>query len=79
MGKYVKYRNRIEKFLQTERGKRFLNYTYSFGAAIVIFGAMAKLLYLPFGNVLLAIGMITEICVFVLSAFDTPVKDYRWE
>jgi hypothetical protein len=25
MGKYVKYRNRIEKFLQTERGKRFLN------------------------------------------------------
>jgi gliding motility-associated protein GldL len=79
MGKYVKYRNRIEKFLQTERGKRFLNYAYSFGAAIVIFGAMAKLLYLPFGNVLLAIGMITEICVFVLSAFDTPVKDYRWE
>lgn len=79
MGKYVKYRNRIEKFLQTDRGKRFLNYAYSFGAAIVIFGAMAKLLYLPFGNVLLAVGMITEICVFVLSAFDTPVKDYRWE
>ena len=79
MGKYVKYRNRIEKFLQTERGKRFLNYAYSFGAAIVIFGAMAKLLYLPFGNVLLAIGMITEICVFVISAFDRPVKDYNWE
>ena len=79
MGKYVKYRNRIEKFLQTERGKRFLNYAYSFGAAIVILGAMSKLLYLPFGNIMLAIGMITEICVFVISAFDTPVKDYNWE
>ncbi len=79
MGKYSKYKNRLEKFLQTERGKRFLNFAYSFGAAIVIMGAMFKILYLPFGNVMLAIGMITEIGVFILSAFDTPVKDYNWE
>ena len=76
---YKKYKNRLEKFLQTERGKRFLNFAYSFGAAIVILGAMFKLLYLPFGNLMLAIGMITEIGVFILSAFDTPVKDYNWE
>lgn len=79
MNAYKKYRNRLEQFLQTERGKRFINFAYSFGAAIVILGAMFKLLHFPFGNEMLFIGMVTEVCVFVLSAFDTPVRDYPWE
>jgi len=79
MNAYKKYRNRLEQYLQTERGKRFINFAYSFGAAIVILGAMFKLLYFPFGNEMLFIGMVTEVCVFVLSAFDTPVRDYPWE
>ncbi len=79
MNAYKKYKNRIEKFLQTEQGKRFINFAYSFGAAIVILGAMFKLLHFPFGNEMLFIGMVTECIVFILSAFDTPVRDYRWE
>lgn len=79
MNAYIRYRNRLEKYLQTERGKRFINYAYSFGAAIVILGAMFKLLHFPFGNEMLFIGMVTECVVFILSAFDTPVRDYRWE
>src|SRR5690554_6388517 len=72
-----KYRNRIDKYLQTERGKRLINFTYSIGAAIVILGAMFKLLHFPYGNELLFIGMITEVIVFTLSAFDTPLSDYN--
>src|SRR5690554_7444436 len=76
---YKKYRNRIEKYLQTERGKRLINFSYSIGAAIVILGAMFKLLHFPYGNELLFIGMITEVIVFTLSAFDTPIRDYNWD
>jgi len=79
MNAYKKYKNRLEQFLQTERGKRFINFAYSFGAAIVILGAMFKLLHFPFGNEMLFIGMVTEVCVFIISAFDTPVRDYPWE
>lgn len=79
MNAYKKYKNRLERFLQSERGKRFINFAYSFGAAIVILGAMFKLLHFPFGNEMLFIGMVTECIVFALSAFDTPIRDYRWE
>lgn len=79
MNAYHRYKNRLERFLQTERGKRFINFAYSIGAAIVILGAMFKLLSFPFANEMLFIGMVTECIVFILSAFDTPIRDYRWE
>lgn len=79
MNAYNRYKNRLERFLQTERGKRFINFAYSIGAAIVILGAMFKLLHFPFGNQMLFIGMMTEVVVFILSAFDRPVQDYAWE
>ena len=79
MTAYQKYKNRIEGFLQRPGGKRFINFVYSIGAAIVILGAMFKLLHFHFGNEMLFIGMVTECLVFILSAFDTPIRDYRWE
>lgn len=79
MNAYHRYKNRLEQYLQSERGKRAIHFAYSFGAALVILGAMFKLLHFPFGNEMLFIGMVTEVCVFVLSAFDTPVRDYPWE
>lgn len=79
MNAYKRYRNRLESYLQTERGKRFINFSYSIGAAIVILGAMFKLLHFSFGNELLFLGMITEVIVFTLSAFDIPIRDYSWD
>ncbi|HOO95886.1 MAG TPA: gliding motility protein GldL [Proteiniphilum sp.] len=69
----------MEQYLQTDKGKRAIHFAYSFGAALVILGAMFKLLYFPFGNEMLFIGMVTEVLVFLISAFDTPVRDYPWE
>ncbi|MDE5929200.1 MAG: gliding motility protein GldL, partial [Muribaculaceae bacterium] len=51
----------------------------SIGAAIVIWGALFKILHLPGGNALLSIGMGTEVLMFVLTAFDRPPKEYDWE
>lgn len=79
MGKYRKYKNKIEKFLSSDRGQRFFNFAYSIGAAVVIWGALFKILHLPGGNFLLSLGMGTEVLMFILSAFDKPASSYHWE
>lgn len=80
MAKKIKrYKNAVERFLSGDSGQRFFNFAYSIGAAIVIWGALFKLLHLPGGNLLLMIGMGTEVLMFILSAFDRPAKQYHWE
>lgn len=79
MVKLKKYTNRIEAFLHSDAGQYFFNIAYSVGAAIVIWGALFKILHLPGGNTLLCIGMGTEIAMFLLTAFDRPPKEPNWE
>ena len=79
MGKIKRYKNSIERFLSGESGQRFFNFAYSIGAAVVIWGALFKILHLPGGNTLLSIGMGTEVLMFILTAFDRPPKEYHWE
>ncbi len=79
MGKIKRYKNSIERFLSGESGQRFFNFAYSIGAAVVIWGALFKILHLPGGNTLLSIGMGTEVLMFILTAFDRPPKEYNWE
>lgn len=79
MVKIKKAANFIERFLHGEKGQRFFNFAYSIGAAIVIWGALFKILHLPGGSTLLCIGMGTEIAMFILTAFDRPPKEYQWE
>ena len=79
MGKIKRYRNRVERFLSSDRGQSFFNFAYSIGAAIVIWGALFKILDLPGGDLLLTVGMGTEVIMFILTAFDRPPREYRWE
>lgn len=79
MGKIKKYKNFIERFLSGEKGQRFFNFAYSIGAAVVILGALFKILHLSGGNEMLTIGMGTEVIMFLLTAFDRPEQEYRWE
>lgn len=79
MGKIKRYKNIIERFLSGEKGQRFFNFAYSIGAAVVIWGALFKILHLPGGNTLLALGMGTEVLMFILTAFDRPPREYKWE
>ncbi|MBQ1798617.1 MAG: gliding motility protein GldL, partial [Muribaculaceae bacterium] len=76
MGKIKRYKNVVEKFLSGESGQRFFNAAYSIGAAVVIWGALFKILHLPGGNTLLSIGMGTEVLMFILTAFDRPEQQY---
>ena len=79
MGKVKKYKKKAGRFLKSDSGQRFFNFAYSIGAAIVIWGALFKILHLPGGNTLLCIGMGTEVLMFILTAFDKPEKEYHWE
>ena len=79
MAKIKRYKNAVERFLSDERGQRFFNFAYSIGAAVVIWGALFKILHLPGGNTLLSIGMGTEVLMFLLTAFDKPEHQYKWE
>ena len=81
MGFKRKYQNTVEKFLSGDSGKQFFQIFYSVGAAVVIIGALAKITHWPYnlGNILLTVGLLTEFFVFLISAFDTPVKEYQWD
>ncbi len=70
---------KIENTLQTDNGQRFLQYAYSFGAAIVIFGAMVKVLHWwgIWGNIIFGTGMAIECIVFILYGLDRPPKGYE--
>lgn len=72
MPRKINFVVRIQHWMDSVPGQTFLNYAYSWGAAIVILGALFKLTHLPGGNIMLFIGMGTEVVVFTLSAFDRP-------
>lgn len=74
MSNYSKYNviYRLQKWMDSVPGQTFLNYGYSWGASIVILGALFKLTHLPGANFWLFFGMGTEVVVFFLSAFDRP-------
>lgn len=74
MTEYSKYNiiYRLQRWLDSVPGQTFLNYAYSWGASIVILATLFKLTHLPGANLMLYIGMGTEVVVFFISAFDRP-------
>lgn len=63
----------------------WMNFVYSFGAAIVIIGALCKINHWSLFGIsatwILAAGLITEALIFVVFAFDPPKSEesYAWE
>ena len=57
---------------------RVMNFTYGMGAAVVIVGALFKLMHWPGASLMLIVGLSTEALIFGLSAFDAPEKELDW-
>lgn len=74
MAKYSKFNfvYLLQKWMDSVAGQTFMNYAYSWGASIVILGTLFKLTHLPGANIMLFIGMGTEVFVFFIAAFDRP-------
>jgi len=66
------------KFLHTKKGKIVMNFIYGMGAAIVIVGAMFKIMHWPGANQMLIVGLSVEAVIFAFSAFDPPHEDLDW-
>lgn len=63
---------------QSKSGKKIMNMVYGLGAAIVILGALFKIMHWPYGNLMLIVGLITEALVFTISAFEPVDDDLDW-
>lgn len=70
-----------EWLYKSVQGRTILNYSYSIGAAVVIAGALFKLMHWPGAGLMLIIGMGTECLVFLVTAFEPQSidKEYHWE
>ena len=58
--------------------EKSINVIASFGAAIVIVGALFKLMHWPGASLMLIVGLSTEALIFGLSAFDSPDDELDW-
>lgn len=67
--------SKLERFLASEKGKKLFNLFYSWGAAVVIIGALCKITHFPYGNTILVVGMLTEALVFFIAGFDNSSND----
>lgn len=64
--------SRLSRWLTSPRGQLLLHRSYSWGAALVILGALFKILELPYADQLLLVSMLIECLIFILSGFDSP-------
>lgn len=61
-----------------KKWKSFMAKLYGFGAAIVIIGAMFKIMHWPGAGPMLVVGLSTEAVIFFFSAFEPPHEEVDW-
>lgn len=61
---------KLQKWMDSPSGQVFMNYAYSWGAAVVVLGALFKLTHIPGANEILFVSMVTEVLVFFISGFE---------
>lgn len=69
---------KFEDFLVTKQFKNIMAKLYGIGAAVVIAGALFKIMHWPGANAMLIAGMGTEVLIFVVSAFEPIHMDLDW-
>ena len=68
----------LDNLVQSKAYKNFMSKLYGWGAAVVIVGALFKINHWPGGELMLIIGMGTEVVIFFMSAFEPPHKEFDW-
>jgi gliding motility-associated protein GldL len=67
-----------KSFFESKKFKKTMNFVYGWGAAIVIVGALFKILHLAGANVMLSVGLLTEALIFMISAFEPIHQEPDW-
>ncbi len=69
----------FNKIADSKIYKALMPILYGWGAALVILGALFKILALDGANAMLMAGMGTEAFIFFMSAFEKAPTEYHWE
>jgi len=64
--------------MESKGFKSFMAKAYGIGAAIVIIGALFKILHWPGADLMLMVGLLTEAAIFFISAFEPPHQEPDW-
>jgi gliding motility-associated protein GldL len=64
--------------VNSKRFKNFMAKLYGWGAAVVILGAMFKILHYKGADIMLVVGLTTEAVIFFFSAFEKPQEEVDW-
>jgi len=67
-----------KSFFETKKFKTTMNFVYGMGAAVVIVGALFKILHLKGADIMLSVGLLTEAAIFVISSFEPVHMDPDW-
>lgn len=62
----------------SKKWKLFMAKLYGFGAAVVIVGALFKIMHWPGAGPMLVIGLSTEAIIFIFSAFEPIHEEPDW-
>ncbi len=68
----------ISEILQSDGWKSFMAKLYGLGAAVVIVGAMFKIMHWPGAGPMLVVGLTTEAIIFFFSAFEPRHEELDW-
>jgi gliding motility-associated protein GldL len=58
--------------------KKVMHMVTCFGAAIVILGALFKIMHYPGASIMLPVGLIVETALFIAFGFDIPHEEVDW-
>ena len=68
----------IEFLFETKKGKTIMGMLYGIGAAVVIVGALFKIMHWPGAGPMLVVGLSTEALIFLVSAFEPQHLPLDW-
>jgi hypothetical protein len=68
----------IAELVESSGWKNFMKYLYGFGAAVVIVGALFKIMHWPGASVMIIAGLGTEAFIFMFSAFEPLHEELDW-
>ncbi len=69
----------LASFIESKKWKTIQNYIYSWGASIVLIGALFKLQHLQYSGILLGVGLSIEAIIFFISAFEPLMEQPDWK
>ncbi len=67
-----------KNFFESKTGKNLMAKMYGIGAAVVIIGALFKIMHWPLANEMLIVGLGTEALIFFVSAFEPVHQEPDW-